>query len=165
VRHLRCGVQEAGRLMHRRNVFRRALNREARCGSCAQKRRSHPRRDDRIRRRAPLRLTPEAHDHRNDHRADGAACRPRDNRHDRHAGRLRGRNLGRAGVSSGFQAYSAPDFLHSPLLRVRQHDLRACGEGVRREDSRRGHRAGLRCGRSSDHAYGDGWHDVSRCKP
>jgi hypothetical protein len=29
-------------------------------------------------------------------------------------------------VSSGFQAYSVPDFPRSPLLRARQHDLRGC---------------------------------------
>ena len=56
-----------------------------------------------------LRLTGRYRDHRNDHRADGAADRLRDSRHGHRAAPLHVRSLDRVRVSSGLQACSSRD--------------------------------------------------------
>ena len=59
-----------------------------------------------------LRLTPGVHDRRNGHRADGATCRLRDNRHDRHAAPAHVRSVDREYVSSGPEVCTARDLWH-----------------------------------------------------
>jgi hypothetical protein len=59
-----------------------------------------------------FRPTRAAHDHRNDHRADGAIYRLRDNRYDRHAEPVHVRSLDREYVSSGPEVCSSRDLWH-----------------------------------------------------
>jgi hypothetical protein len=63
---------------------------------------------------APVRLAPQVRDRHSDRRVDDAAGRSLGNRCGHHAVPLRVRSLGRACVSSGFEACSAWDFWRRP---------------------------------------------------
>ena len=85
-----------------------------------------------------LRLTAGARDHRNDHRADGAAGRLRDSRHGHHAAPLHVRSLDRVRVSSGLRVCISRDLWRQPRWHVRRRDRRAYGGDGRREDNPHG---------------------------
>ena len=110
-----------------------------------------------------LRLTAGARDHRNDHRADGAAGRLRDSRRGHHAAPLHARSLDRVRVSSGLEACISRDLWRRPRSHVRPRDPRAYGGDGRREDNPRGRHGEPRCARISGHAHECGWRGVSRC--
>ena len=110
-----------------------------------------------------LRLTARDRDHRNDHRADGAAGLLRDSRRGHHAAPLHVRSLDRVRVSSGLEACISRDLWRRPRSHVRPRDPRAYGGDGRREDNPRGRHGEPRCARISGHACECGWHGVSRC--
>jgi hypothetical protein len=64
--------------------------------------------------RGLVRLAPRARDRHSDHRADDGADRSRGNRRGHDVVPLRVRSLGRAYVSSGFEAHSARDLRSRP---------------------------------------------------
>jgi hypothetical protein len=110
----------------------------------------------------PLRLAALARDHRNDHRADGAADRPQDSRYGHHAAPLHVRSLDRARACSGLEVCIARDLSSRSRSHARPRDPRACDGDGHREDSPHGRHGELQCARNPGHAYECGWRDVSR---